>query len=374
MSIAALSHDDLYLTVTWGAGAPSKHALIWLRDNDPSGFHPDTGERIFDLLSVPERPRLRDCAMTETGAAVTLTWEDGHVSRFDSAFLREHGNAPGRRAAPPLAPVSWDGGFAQSLHCDDHDDVMTYDRSVLTWLEDLTQWGLTLVRNVPPEPGRLEDICRRIAHLRETNFGVVFDVRSTPKPTNQAYTADALPLHTDLTNQETPPGFQFLHTLENGAEGGHSILADGIRMAEDLRARSPEDYRLLRDTPIPSRYFDAGCDIRYSRPVIREDARGEPVEVNWNCHLADIFDLTPERTVAYYRAYRAFMALTRDPAYRIELKMRPGDMIAFNNRRTLHGRTAFDPNTGGRHLRGCYVDWTDLISRIRVLRRVYGQQ
>ncbi len=374
MSIAALNHDDLYLTVTWAAGAPSKHALIWLRDNDPSGFHPDTGERVFDLLSVPDQPLLRDCALTEAGAAITLTWQDGHVSQFNSAFLREHGTAPGRRAAPPIVPVSWDGSFAQRLPHHDHDTVMTDDRALLAWLEDLTQWGLTLVGNVPPEPGRLEDICRRIAHLRETNFGVVFDVRSAPKPTNQAYTADALPLHTDLTNQETPPGFQFLHTLENSAQGGHSVFADGIRMAEDLRAQSPAAYRLLRDTPIPSRYFDDGCDIRYSRPVIREDARGEPVEVNWNCHLADIFDLGAEQTVAYYRAYRAFMALTREPGYRIELKMQPGDMIAFNNRRTLHGRTAFDPNTGGRQLRGCYVDWTDLISRIRVLRRVHRQQ
>jgi gamma-butyrobetaine dioxygenase len=44
-------------------------------------------------------------------------------------------------------------------------------------------------------------------------------------------------------------------------------------------------------------------------------------------------------------------------------------MIAFNNRRTLHARTTFDPSSGLRHLRGCYVDNDDLLSRIRVLER-----
>ena len=32
-------------------------------------------------------------------------------------------------------------------------------------------------------------------------------------------------------------------------------------------------------------------------------------------------------------------------------------MIAmFDNLRLLHGRTKFDPNTGFRHLQGCYID------------------
>ena len=372
MSIAALNHDALFLTVDWSDAPPSRHALIWLRDHDPIGFHPETGERVFDLLSIPEEPHLVGSSVVENGKAITLTWEDGHITRFDSDFLRQQFQHTGRRAAAPVVPESWDGSFRDRLPRHDHDAIKSDDKALLGWLEDLTRWGLTVVENTPPEAGSLETLCRRIAHLRETNFGTVFLVESKPNPTNQAYTAEALPLHTDLPNQETPPGFQFLHTLRNDAEGGLSIFADGIRMAEDLRDRNPEGYRLLRDTAIPSRYFDDDCDIRYSRPVLREDARGEPVEVNWNRHLTDIFDLDPEQSIAYYRAYRSFLALTYDPHYRFELKSRPGDVFAFNNRRTLHGRTAFDPNTGARHLRGCYVDWTDLMGRIRVLQRRLG--
>ena len=367
MSISALNHDALFLTVDWVDAPPSRHALIWLRDHDPMGFHPETGERVFDLLSIPEEPHLVDSSVVEDGQAVTLTWEDGHVTRFDSAFLRKQFQEKGRRAAAPIVPESWDGSFGDRLPRHDHDAILRDDHALLAWLEDVTCLGLTVVENTPPVAGSLETLCRRIAHLRETNFGTVFEVFSKPNPTNQAYTADALPLHTDQSNQETPPGFQFLHTLRNEAEGGVSIFADGIRMAEDLRDRNPDAYRLLRDVKIPSRYFDDEWDIRFSRPVLTEDARGEPVEVNWNRHLTDVLDLDPEESIAYYPAYRAFLALTYDPRYRFELKSRPGDVFAFNNRRTLHGRTAFDPNTGARHLRGCYVDWTDMMGRIRVL-------
>lgn len=370
MPIRTVAHDDTFLTLGWADGSESRHALIWLRDNDPAGFHPDTGERVFDLLSVPDAPELAAGKVVEGGDAVTLTWADGHVSRFDETYLSERALIPVEsRAEAPVRPESWDGGFVDRIPHHDASALMADDGALLDWLEDLTRWGLTIVDGVAAEAGGLERLCERVAFLRQTNFGVTFDVRSIPHPNNQAYTADALPLHTDLTNQETPPGFQFLHTIENDAEGGESTFADGIRIAEDLHAADPEAYCLLVETRIPCRFFDETTDIRYRRALIREDRKGLPVEINYNAHLADTLDLPPEETVAFYRAYRAFMRLTREPGYILKIKTRPGQVVGFNNRRTLHGRSAFDPNTGRRHLRGCYLDWTDVMSRIRVLQR-----
>jgi gamma-butyrobetaine dioxygenase len=367
MQVDHVAYDDRFLTVTWADGQVSRHALIWTRDNDPAGFHPHTGEREFDLLSVPEAPQLSEAGCE--AETLRLLWQDGHETRLPTGWLRARADEQGLRTIAPVAPESWDASFAGRIPRHDHAAVLQDDGALRAWLEDLVRYGLAIVSEVPPECGALEAVCRRIAHLRETNFGVIFDVRSVPRPNNQAYTADALPFHTDLPNQETPPGFQFLHTLENDAEGGESTFADASRIAEDLAARDPEAYRLLRDVAIPFRFHDADWDIRYRRPVIREDAMGRPVEINYNAHIADSFDLDPDETLAYYRAYRAFMAATRETGYAIRMKTKPGDLAAFNNRRILHGRTAFDPNTGRRHLRGCYVDWSDLMSRLRVLRR-----
>ena len=44
-------------------------------------------------------------------------------------------------------------------------------------------------------------------------------------------------------------------------------------------------------------------------------------------------------------------------------------MVAFDNRRVLHGRREFDPNSGARHLQGTYLDRDMLASRLRVLAR-----
>jgi gamma-butyrobetaine dioxygenase len=61
----------------------------------------------------------------------------------------------------------------------------------------------------------------------------------------------------------------------------------------------------------------------------------------------------------------------QEARFLFSVKLRPGDLVAFDNTRLLHGRTAFTlPNTAGlaRHLQGCYVDRDGLYSRLAVLR------
>jgi gamma-butyrobetaine dioxygenase len=70
---------------------------------------------------------------------------------------------------------------------------------------------------------------------------------------------------------------------------------------------------------------------------------------------------------ATYRAVRAFGRLLQSGRYERRLRLQPGDVMCFDNYRVLHGRTEFDPNSGPRHLQGCYVDRDDFLSRIRTL-------
>ena len=51
------------------------------------------------------------------------------------------------------------------------------------------------------------------------------------------------------------------------------------------------------------------------------------------------------------------------------LRLCAGEMACFDNRRLLHGRTAFDSATGRRWLRGCYSEREELESRLRMLAR-----
>ena len=100
-------------------------------------------------------------------------------------------------------------------------------------------WGLTIVEATPveltDEGGALDGYAAGSLTFGRLEPRRILDVRSILKPNNQAYIADALPLHTDLPNQETPPG-RLLHTLENDAEGGLSTFADGYADGRGLVA------------------------------------------------------------------------------------------------------------------------------------------
>lgn len=65
------------LVVTWTDGTSTQYPTIWLRDNCPSGQHPQTHERILDLLTLDDAPIL-DSARLD-GDTAELTYADGHV-------------------------------------------------------------------------------------------------------------------------------------------------------------------------------------------------------------------------------------------------------------------------------------------------------
>jgi gamma-butyrobetaine dioxygenase len=194
-------------------------------------------------------------------------------------------------------------------------------------------------------------------------------VLNKPDPNNLAFTAAKLPLHIDLPHEEVLPGFQFLHCIANEAVGGGSVYADGYAIAQDLRAEKPEAFRLLSEVDVPFRFHDSAADIRTHAPIIKLSRAGDPVEIRFNAHIAAVFDMPADLMPYFYRAYRAFMARTRQSRYLVTLKLAAGEMVVFDNRRILHGRDAFDPNTGFRHLRGCYVDRGEFDSRLRILAR-----
>lgn len=368
MKISALEVRPDALLATWSQMGRVAYPAIWLRDNCPSAFHPQTEERVLDLLSLDEEPMLLDAQRADD--EVILHFADGHVSRMPMALLSEH--RPGRATRDPaaIAPRIWRSELTPaSLPRFAAAQILESDCTLRAWMQDTAAFGLSIVDGLDDRVDAGVEIACKIGFLRETNFGMTFEVVSKPDPNNLAYTAVTLPLHTDLPNQEVPPGFQFLHCIANEAAGGGSLFADGYAIAEDLRAKDADAFRLLSEVAIPFRFHDREADIRTNAPVITLDRTGNLSEIRWNAHIAATFDMAPELMPAYYRAYRAFMAMTRDPAYQITFKLKAGEMIVFDNRRVLHGREAFDPSTGFRHLHGCYVDRGEFNSRLRLLAR-----
>ncbi|MBA3448583.1 MAG: TauD/TfdA family dioxygenase [Pseudaminobacter sp.] len=357
------------LAVTFQSGETVSYPWLWLRDNAPSSFHPQTDERIFDLTSV--EPTLRPHHVEAGTDAVTILWsKDAAGDILPRAFFDAYG--PGRKRDDPadIAPRLWDGSISfDAIPRHAAGPIMGSDQPLLAWLKATAAHGLSIVDGLDDDPDSGKRVAERIAFLRQTNFGTTFEVVSMPNPNNLAYTPVALPLHTDLANQEVPPGYQFLHCIANGAAGGGSTFADGFAIAAALKAEDPEAYRLLCEVEIPFRFHDMEYDIRGRFPVIVTNRQDEVTELRFNAHLVDVIDLPSDSAARFYSAYRKLMGMIRSERFMIAYRLKAGEMAVFDNRRVLHGRQSFDPAMGRRHLRGCYVDRSEFLSRIRVLSR-----
>ena len=358
-----------WVEVVWADGASARFHHVWLRDNCACDLcvHPITKEQTFELVSSPATNPARCVGVAE--GALDVEWSaDGHRSRYHPGWLRAH-RYDGELAGPHEEQVVWDGSTPGVPPTFDGPDVLTDDDALLEWLVALRAYGVSRLRGVPTEPDVVGTVAERVGIVRETNFGVLWDVRSEPEPITNANTPLSLPPHADLATREYQPGLQFLHCIENSATGGQGVYLDGFRVAEIMRDEHPDDYRVL--TSVSWRWANRSkvSDYRWSSPPIVLDRSGTVVEVrigNWlRAPLAAAFD----DVEAAYIAYRRLFELTYRDELAVRVSFTPGDLLAFDNRRILHGRDAYAVGDGGRWLRGCYSERDELSSRIRMLER-----
>ena len=196
--------------------------------------------------------------------------------------------------------------------------------------------------------------------------GLFFDVRVEIKPTNLAYTARALEMHTDLPGEEAAPGVQFLHCLENTVEGGASLFLDGVAVAMALREEDPAAFDLLAKHKIPFFYRHDRIDYRSHQRVIETDHAGQVTGVTISQHLQDNMDLPQDLLDAYYPAFVKFIRMMQDDRFVIKFRSQAGNCVVFDNHRVVHGREGYVAESGGRHLRGCYTDRAAMRSTYRI--------
>ena len=361
---------DDRLVIAWGDGQRSTFHHLWLRDNClcPSCRHPSVPERLVDTTSIPDDIAPATVELSPTDELVISWAGDGHRSTFPPTWLAHHSYDDGPRPPAGEPRILWTAGPPDPVPEVAYDDVMTTDEGLRTWLVQLQRHGVSFIRDAPTVPGTAPGIAERVAFLRNSNFGLLWDVVSKPDPDSLAYTAHALAPHVDLVSREMLPGVQLLHCLVFDAAGGDSLLVDGFACAAELAATDPEAYELLTTTPLPFRYRDgAGTDLFNRVPMIHLDHDGAVHEVRYSNALLAPLDVPADQMLDTYRAVRTFARLLRSGRFELRLRLQPGDVMCFDNYRVLHGRSEFDPNSGPRHLQGCYVDRDDVLSRLRSL-------
>ncbi len=360
-------HTSEVLSVIWSDGATSQHHALLLRENcpDEATIHPKAREMAVSPTEIPHDLTIVGTSIEPNGA-VSVSFSDATIGRFHPGWLRgiawSGETDPSSfilwRAADLPEPPSFDGPLALK-------EPVVF----LSWLEALRDYGLARLRGLPQRDGLLEEIVTMIGPVRESNFGRHYVLEIKDDPDSQAYTSGKLLQHTDLPTRETPHGLQFLYTRENTVRGGEGIYVDAYRVAEDLRAEEPEHFRSLTTDVWEYNNRARNSDYRGRGPVIETDDEGRILGIRYNTFLRAPLKAPWPVQARAYRAYRAFCLRAQDPRYAMTIRYEPGDLLAFDNRRALHGRRGYDAKDGNRFIEGIYADRDDLYSRIRTLRR-----
>ncbi len=372
---AAVEAAGKILHVTWTDGHEARFHAIWLRDNAPDSenLNPETREVLADVTAIPIDIAIL-AAEVYGGGALSVTWNEARpVSRFHPGWLRRHdySNPPEILDPQDMAPVLWDGGTFPEPPSFDGAAILEDDEVLAEWLTAVARYGVARLTAVAPEEGMVGRVVERIGPVRPTTFGRLFHVKVNPGsgPGSNAYTTLGLSPHTDLPTREYQPGLQFLHCLANSASGGAGVMVDGYAVAEAIRKADPAAYRTLTTVALPHSNRAEDSDYRWRSPVFRLNDRGAVHEVRAGAWVRAPLDLPFDQVEEAYHALRVFFATARESRYAARVIYRPGDLIAMDNRRLLHGRDAYDQGAGERWLQGCYGEREELYSRLRVLAR-----
>jgi gamma-butyrobetaine dioxygenase len=241
--------------------------------------------------------------------------------------------------------------------------------ALLRWLQGVQAMGCGVLHEVPTVDGEVTRVAELFGHVRETNYGRWFDVRSVVDPSNLANTSLGLAPHTDNPYRDPVPTMQLLHCLESTAAGGENMLVDGWRVANEVRQVNPPGFDLLVRRSVTFEYRDGTTELSAHAPLIELDSDGTVRGVRFNPRSMQQPSMSAADLAGWYDAYLLFARLVADSQFQIRFRLDPGDLFIVDNRRVLHGRTAFEAATGSRHLQGCYADIDGLHSTISVLQR-----
>lgn len=340
---------------------------MWLRERcqDAACVDRATRQRLYDPSDLDLDVGLTAVSEPAPGR-LHVRFSDGHEAEFSAAeILAEASLEPGDADCPALQ--LWNGTLTQLPRAQWR--AQPSDAELFGGVSQFLRWGFIIFSGVVTEPGAILKVAARFGFTRTTNFGELFNVRSTPDANDLAYTSIALDPHTDNPYRSPVPGVQLLHCLVNETSGGLSTLVDAFAVAETLRQRDPEAFRILSGTSVRFRYTDRATELTASAAPIDRDVTGRVRAVHFSPRLDFVPLLSPGQLNAYYRARRAFDHLLRAPEFEIRFLLAPGDLLMMDNCRLLHGRTGFDPSEGLRYLQGCYIDIDGPRSLYRVLRR-----
>ncbi len=401
------------INITWSDGVCSDYHARWLFENCPSIYEKQSGQKISrdspsfilkggydtdDKTNNKQKLTIEKANILDDGDKIEIKWPWDHTdltieekscnnkSIFESLNLKKYSysNDVLEYQNKHFDPLDCALKSTDSVPTISYDEVMESDEGVFYWTNHLNKCGLCLVTGMPTIPGTIQTVASRICPVIETLYGTTFDVRVEKKAINIAYTSEALEPHMDLAYYESPPGIQMLHCLDFASSivGGESTFIDTFVLANVFKTRYPDAFEAFCSIPATFQKShverEHPAQMFYQRPHISTNHNGDVNAVFWSPPFEGPLKIKSEDVDKYYDAYDKFKYLILhdeefQKRWKIQFRLKPGEMISFNQRRMLHGRNGWadSENGGGRHLQGTYLNIDDYLNRYRYLKYKY---
>ncbi|XP_033741377.1 gamma-butyrobetaine dioxygenase-like [Pecten maximus] len=368
------------LNVTWEDGKSFDFHSIWLRFQCPCTSCREESSGLFRTrpADIPLGLKIKEAVKTETGDVQVQWKEEQHHGYFSQDFLHQHIYSKDHLQAKKQVsrPVF---NTTKNIDIMPWEDVNNSEKGLYRWLRKLNEDGLAKVSGVPKERDYLEKVIRKIGPIIHTPYGYLFEVATVDDPVNASFTSVALHFHQDLPVYEGQPGIQFLHCLrfDETVKGGVTRFLDMYQVLAKFRVQYPNEFKTLCRVPISIQmeYDNSDYPVLMSkrRPIIYLDDHGEVISVVWHTYMHAPLEVPEEDVEEFYNAYQLLGRAVEFSEDVIETKLKPGEVIAFNNRRMLHARSAYEEGgSGKRHFQGGYLSGDDFKSRLLVLAKKMG--
>jgi len=344
-----------------------------LRDNctcpqcgDRSGGH-----RYLELGNIDPEITPDEVRLSATGS-LQIHWKgDGHITTYSPAWLRENCYSCEAIAERRGQSKLWYSALNGHIPEWNYNEVVADESIRLQMFQRIDDYGFVILNAVPTHQDEIERLAAVFGFIRQTHYGRVFDLISTPQQRILAQTSHAIRPHNDELFRNPIPGLFMMHCLQaSECGGGASILVDGFNAAHKLRTHNKNLFDLLCEVPIPHRRFllDDVDDVALAANwrTIELNRHGDIEAVHINERTMAPLDTTAELIEPVYRALREMLSLVYDAKAFVQYRLEPGQAVVMDNHRVLHARTTFN---GNRHIRQCHVDRDEFFSRLRALRR-----
>ena len=350
-------------------GAKKEIHPFWLRErvNSENFLDQKTQQRLFDPTMLKNSSEISKVNISDK--FLEVSFKDGAYAKLVIENILKEFEKDNELYF--INKISWKSDF-QNNNIYKFSKNFFEEEIMYESLLDFYKYGFVIFENVPTQDNFIVNFANSIGSIRRTNFGEFFNVKSKPNPNDLAYTSLPLAPHTDNPYRKPVPCIQLLHCIENEVGGGLSTLVDGLAVTEELKKEHPSFFQILTEIKVRFQFVDDNVVLEDWAEMIQLDENKRLKQVRFSPRLDFVPLMDKEKLELYYAARNKISEMYNSKKFRIEFKLKPGDLLMMDNYRLLHGRTEYNANEGNRFLQGCYIDYDSTEGKLKHLKRKFN--